>query len=101
MSLLNFRKRLLWNGTPATIRQGYAFGTYNTASAALLQIDTGLNNVKAFAAMRDATGTRPVIYNYRVSATDTGVVQIKALSAAGSYIGAGGTFRWIAIGDSF
>jgi hypothetical protein len=51
--------------------------------------------------MRDATGTRPVIYNYRVSATDTGVVQIKALSAAGSYIGAGGTFRWIAIGDSF
>jgi len=98
MAFWNLRKKAAWHSPTATLALGFKTGTSTGASSLPVQIDTGLNNVKVFVPVRITTGTTDVLFNTRVSATDTGVVQVRAIDYTGASA-APATFAWIAFGD--
>lgn len=99
MGFLNFRKKSVWMHTTATLRQDTAFGS-STGASAFVQIDTGLNAVKAFIPVIEGTATTVQRYFVtRISATDTGVVQVLQRNITNGASIAPATFRWVAFGD--
>lgn len=98
MGFWNLKKRGVWQTPVASIPLAIKVGTSAGASSDPVQIDTGLNNVKSFIPVRDTTASTDVLFNCRVSATDTGVVQIRLVDYTGASV-APATFRWTAYGD--
>ena len=81
------------------MRQDVVFGLSSGASA-FVQIDTGLNAVKSFIPVIEGTATTVQRYFVtRISATDTGVVQIHQRNITTGASIAPATFRWAAFGD--
>ena len=101
MGFFNLLKKGVWHTPVATLPLAFAGGRKVSATTGLISIDTGLNDVVFAAAVRESSATAFTGYIVRVTATDTGVIQVNARSPGTNAAATTATIRWIAFGSLY